>query len=95
MGRMPPISSSFSLVWACVYHIAHSLLATEKKSLFRASALTTGVPSYLPHPVSVAAFPSSLANVNQGPVGYKSVKGSGYVNRNPIQTVGDKWIHTL
>lgn len=59
------------------------------------SAQTTGVSSSSLYPMSAAIFHYLLANINQGPVGYKSVKGSRYVSKNTIQTVSDKRIHPL
>lgn len=53
---------------------SHSLIATKKKSLFVKLALTTKVSSSLVSSVSAAIFHYSLANVNQGPIGYESVK---------------------
>lgn len=59
------------------------------------SALIIWVSSSSPDPVSAAAFHYSLANINQGPIVYKSEKGSRDVSRNTIQTVSDKRIHPL
>lgn len=93
-GETPPFSSvSPALLWAFLCHINIPCLRVESLSIYGIS-LNHGGIFLLAIPMS-AIFHYSLANINQGPIGYEAVKGSRYVSRNTIQTVSDKRIHPL